>query len=82
MMHHQFNIQQLYVLLTVYLCVLYLFEKNSDLCHLQHKLIGFIAEMKVFAAWYGLGLYIEWCAFKLRVKLSNMSQSPWQMNAV
>ena len=39
-MHHQFNIQQLYVLPTLYLCVLYLSE-NSDLCHLQRKLIGF-----------------------------------------
>ena len=41
MMHQQFNIQQLYVLPTLYLYVLYLSEKNSDLCHLQHKLIGF-----------------------------------------
>jgi hypothetical protein len=40
-MHQQFNIQQLYALTTLYLCVLYLSEKNSDLCHLQHKLIGF-----------------------------------------
>ena len=39
--HQQFNIQQLYALPTLYLCVLYLSEKNSDLCHLQHKLIGF-----------------------------------------
>ena len=39
-MHQQFNIQQLYVLPTLYLCVLYLSE-NSELCHLQHKLIGF-----------------------------------------
>ena len=39
-MHQQFNIQQLYVLPTLYLCVLYLSE-NSDLCHLQYKLIGF-----------------------------------------
>ena len=38
-MHQQFNIQQLYVLPTLYLCV-YL-GTNSDLCHLQHKLIGF-----------------------------------------
>ena len=37
-----FNIQQLYALPTLYLCVLYLSEnKKSDLCHLQHKLIGF-----------------------------------------
>ena len=40
-MHQQFNIQQLYALPTLYLCVLYLSENNSDLCHLQHKLIGF-----------------------------------------
>ena len=41
MMHQQFNIQQLYVLPTPYLCVLYFLRTNSDLCHLQHKLIGF-----------------------------------------
>ena len=40
-MNQQFNIQQLYALPTQYLCVLCLSEKNSDLCHLQHKLIGF-----------------------------------------
>jgi hypothetical protein len=39
-MYQQFNIQQLYALPTLYLCVLYL-SQNSDLCHLQHKLIGF-----------------------------------------
>jgi hypothetical protein len=38
-MHHQFNIQQLDTLPTLYLYV-YL-RTNSDLCHLQHKLIGF-----------------------------------------
>ena len=38
-MHQQFNIQQLYVLPILYLCI-YL-RTNSDLCHLQHKLIGF-----------------------------------------
>ena len=37
-MHQQFNIQQLYALPTLYLCVLCLSE-NSDLCHLYHKLI-------------------------------------------
>ena len=40
-MHQQFNIQQLCVLPTLYLCVLYFLRTNSDLCHLQHKLIGF-----------------------------------------
>ena len=41
-MCQQCNIQQLYVLPTLYLCVLYLsLRTNSDLCHLQHKLIGF-----------------------------------------
>jgi hypothetical protein len=41
MHHQQFNIQQLYALPTLYLCVSYLPEKNSDLCHLQPKLIVF-----------------------------------------
>ena len=41
-MHQQFNIQQLYVLHThcIYVFCIYL-RTNSDLCHLQHKLIGF-----------------------------------------
>ena len=33
-MHHQFNIQQLYALPTMYLCVLYLSENKHHLCHL------------------------------------------------
>ena len=37
-LHQQFNIQQLYVLPTLYLCYL---RTNGDLCHLQHKLIVF-----------------------------------------
>jgi len=40
-MHQQFDIQQLYALPTLYLCVLYLSQNKRDLCHLQHKLIGF-----------------------------------------
>ena len=40
-MHQQFNIQQFYVLPTLYLCVLYLSENNSDLWHLYQKLFGF-----------------------------------------
>ena len=40
-MYHQFNIQQLYALPTLYLCVFIYLRTNSDLCHLQHKLIGF-----------------------------------------
>ena len=39
--HHQFNIQQLYALPTLYLNVCIYLRTNSDLCHLQHKLIGF-----------------------------------------
>ena len=41
MIHQQFNSQQLYALPTLYLCVLYYLRTNSDLCHLQHKLVGF-----------------------------------------
>ena len=33
-MHHQFNIQQLYVLSTLYLCVLYLSENKQRLVSL------------------------------------------------
>jgi len=40
-MHQQFNIQQLYALPTLHLCVPIYLRTNSDLCHLQHKLIGF-----------------------------------------
>jgi hypothetical protein len=41
-MHQQFNIQQLYVLPThcIYAFCIYL-GTNSDLCQLQHKLVGF-----------------------------------------
>jgi hypothetical protein len=40
-MHHQFNIQQLYVLPHC-ICVFCVYLRtNSDLCLLQHKLIGF-----------------------------------------
>ena len=41
-MRQQFNIQQLYVLPPhcIYVFCIYL-RTNSDLCHLQHKLIGF-----------------------------------------
>ena len=39
-MHHQFNIQQLYALPTLYLWVLYLSE-NKQLLVSHHKLIGF-----------------------------------------
>jgi len=39
-MHQQFNIQQMYALPTLYVFCTYL-RKNSDLCHLEHKLIGF-----------------------------------------
>ena len=40
MMHQQFNIQQLYILPALYVFRICL-RTNSDLCHLQHKLIGF-----------------------------------------
>jgi hypothetical protein len=41
-MHHHFNIQQLYALPTLHFYVFDIYLRtNSDLCHLQHKLIGF-----------------------------------------
>jgi len=40
-MHHQFIIKQLYVLShTEFVFCIYL-RTNSDLCHLQYKMIGF-----------------------------------------
>jgi len=45
-MHQQINIQQLYARTTLYLYVLYLSEKNNNLCHLQHKRLVFITEVK------------------------------------
>ena len=40
-MYHQFNIQQLYALPTLYLGVKYLSENKQRLVHLLHKLISF-----------------------------------------
>jgi hypothetical protein len=40
-MHQQFNIQQLYALPTLYLCICIYLRTNSKLRHLQHKLISF-----------------------------------------
>jgi hypothetical protein len=39
----------------IYVFRIYL-RTNSDLCHLQHKLIGFYNRYDVFTALYGLGL--------------------------
>jgi len=41
-MHHQFNIQQLYVLPTLYLCVLYLSENKQRLVPLTAKTDWFL----------------------------------------
>jgi len=38
---NKFNIQQLYALPTLYLCVLYSYENKQRLVPLHHKLIGF-----------------------------------------
>ena len=64
-MHQQFNIQQLYVLPTLYLCVCIYLRTNSDLCHLQHKLIGFYNRDEKFTARYELGLQIKQPALRL-----------------
>ena len=45
--HHQFNIQQLYALPTLYLCVLYLSEKQRATCATYSiNWLVFITEMK------------------------------------
>jgi len=46
-MHQQFNIQQLYALPTLYLCVLYLSENKTATCATYSlNWLVFIAEMK------------------------------------
>ena len=40
-MHQQFNIQQLYILPKLRFVFCIYLRTHSDLCHLQHKLIGF-----------------------------------------
>jgi hypothetical protein len=49
MMHHQFNIQQLYVLPTLYLCVLYLSENKQRIVPLTAY------ELCVCS------VFVEWC---------------------
>jgi hypothetical protein len=39
-MHHQFNIQELYILPTLYMFCIYL-RTNSDFCPIQHRVIAF-----------------------------------------
>jgi len=67
-MYHQFNIQQLYALPTMYLCVLYLSENKQRLVPLKHKLFGFfITEMKsVFSAVRTVSLNKGVCASSLK----------------
>ena len=49
-MYHQFNIQILYTLHTLYLCDLYLSENKQRFVPLTAKLIGFIREIEPFRA--------------------------------
>ena len=49
-MHQQVNVQQLYALPTLYLCVLYLSENK------QRQLVGFYNRDEVFTARYELDL--------------------------
>jgi hypothetical protein len=44
--HQQFNIQQLYVLPTLYLCVLYLSENRATCATYSINWLAFITEMK------------------------------------
>jgi len=65
--HHQFNIQQLYAVLTLYLFV-FIWEKNSDLCHLSINWLVFITEMKsVYCAVRTGSLNKAVCALSVKV---------------
>ena len=64
--HQQFNIQQLYVLPTLYLCVLYLSENKQWLVSLTSQTDWFLQpRRKVFTARYDLSLYIKQSALRL-----------------
>ena len=55
-MHQQFNIQQFtFCPQCIYVFCIYL-RTNSELCHLQHKLIGFYNRDEVFTARFEMGL--------------------------
>ena len=66
-MHHQFNIQQLYALPTLYLCVLYLSENKQRLVPLTAiNSLVFITEMKsVYSAVRIGSLYKAVCTLSL-----------------
>jgi len=56
-MHQQFNIQQLYALPTLYLCVLYLSENKQQLVpHTTYTDWFLWPRWKVFTVRHGLGL--------------------------
>ena len=67
-MHHQFNIQQLYALSTLYLCVLYLSENKQRLVPLNSiNWLVFITEMKsVYSAVRTWSLNKVVCASSLK----------------
>jgi hypothetical protein len=73
-MHQQFNIQQLYALPTLYLCVLYL-RTNSVLSHLQLKLISFY-DRDGKCLQRGTGWVFKWndllCVFKGLITFLNI----------
>ena len=45
-MHRQFNIQQLYALPTLYLCLVFIWEQTATFATYSIKWLVFIAEMK------------------------------------
>ena len=45
-MHHQFNIQQLYALPTLYLCFIFIWEQTGTCATYSINWLGFITEMK------------------------------------
>ena len=72
-MHHQFSIQQLYALPTLYLCVLYLSENKQRLVPLQHKLIGFYNRdekcLQRGTDWvFKWSLLVTWCTNRFNIQ--------------
>jgi hypothetical protein len=66
-MHHQFNIQQFYIVPTMYLCVLYLSQQTATSAPYSVHWSGFITEMKSAYCAVRLGSLNE-AAFALSLK--------------
>jgi len=72
-MHHQFNIQQLYALPTLYLCVVFIWEQTATCATYSINWLVFITEMKsVYSAVRTGSLNKAVCALSLKCPLNTL----------